>query len=266
MSLQSTLSDNQTNPLDDFDAGKESNSDLTTNNDLDFDLPTKRQKKNSKKTAALSFDQEDDPSTMLRLLSSNNETNIGSVVDNTTQDGNDSLVFLNTSSTAKRVFKLLQKIDADWYAEQERIKSEPLTVVFSWWDGSGHRMEVQITKGDTILTFLTRAKEIILKNGFQKLSRTLPSQLLYIKEDLIIPHDATFYDFIATDARGKSGSLVYFGVKDDIRLAGNAQQERDDAHAGKIMEESFYKTNQHIHPYNRFEKYDPKKKYDVYTQ
>ena len=41
---------------------------------------------------------------------------------------------------------------------------------------------------------------------------------MFIKEDLIIPHHYTFYDFIVTKARGKSGPLFTFDVVEDIRL------------------------------------------------
>ncbi len=34
----------------------------------------------------------------------------------------------------------------------------------------------------------------------------------------ILPHDITFYDLIATKARGKSGPLFHFDVHEDVRL------------------------------------------------
>lgn len=52
--------------------------------------------------------------------------------------------------------------------------------------------------------------------------------LMYIKEDLIIPHHYTFYDFIVTKARGKSGPLFSFDVHDDVRLIGDATVEKDE--------------------------------------
>ena len=41
---------------------------------------------------------------------------------------------------------------------------------------------------------------------------------MYIKEDLIIPGDYTFYDLIKTKARGKSGPLFHFDVHEDLRV------------------------------------------------
>ncbi|CAN0404138.1 unnamed protein product, partial [Scytosiphon promiscuus] len=58
--------------------------------------------------------------------------------------------------------------------------------------------------------------------------------LLYIKEDLIIPHHFSFYDLIVTKARGKSGPLFHFDVHDDIRLVHDTRVEKDESHPGKV--------------------------------
>jgi len=51
---------------------------------------------------------------------------------------------------------------------------------------------------------------------------------MYVKEDLIIPHHYTFYDFIINKARGKSGPLFNFDVHDDVRLLADASVEKDE--------------------------------------
>jgi protein FAM50 len=56
---------------------------------------------------------------------------------------------------------------------------------------------------------------------------------LFIKEDLILPHYLTFYDLIVSKARGKSGPLFSFDVRDDIRLRADARIEKEETHAGK---------------------------------
>ncbi|XP_077777793.1 protein FAM50A [Podarcis muralis] len=90
-------------------------------------------------------------------------------------------------------------------------------------------------------------------------------QLMYIKEDLIIPHHHSFYDFIVTKARGKSGPLFNFDVHDDVRLLSDATVEKDESHAGKVVLRSWYEKNKHIFPASRWEPYDPEKKWDKYT-
>ena len=61
--------------------------------------------------------------------------------------------------------------------------------------------------------------------------------LMYVKEDIILPFDISFYDLIATKARGKSGPLFNFDVHDDLRVgAVDSRVEKDESHPGKIVE------------------------------
>ena len=76
-------------------------------------------------------------------------------------------------------------------------------------------------------------------------------QLMYVKEDLILPQTNTFYDFIVTKARGKSGPLFSFDVRDDIRLVNDATIEKEESHAGKVVLRSWYERNKHIFPASR---------------
>ena len=59
--------------------------------------------------------------------------------------------------------------------------------------------------------------------------------MIYVKEDLIIPHvytinnkNYTFYDFIANNTRGKSGPLFHFDAFDDVRLLSDATVEKNE--------------------------------------
>ncbi len=63
----------------------------------------------------------------------------------------------------------------------------------------------------------------------------------------------TFYDFIVNKARGKSGPLFNFDVHDDVRLLADASVEKDESHAGKVVERSWYQRNKHIFPASRWE-------------
>uniref|UniRef100_A0A674MHA4 Family with sequence similarity 50 member A n=1 Tax=Takifugu rubripes TaxID=31033 RepID=A0A674MHA4_TAKRU len=141
---------------------------------------------------------------------------------------------------------------------------EEIEITFSYWDGSGHRKTVKMKKGNTIQNFLQKALEVLRKD-FSELRSAGVEQLMYIKEDLIIPHHHSFYDFIVTKARGKSGPLFSFDVHDDIRLVNDATVEKDESHAGKVVLRSWYEKNKHIFPASRWEPYDPEKKWDKYT-
>ncbi|XP_063289249.1 protein FAM50A [Pelobates fuscus] len=160
--------------------------------------------------------------------------------------------------------KLREELRQEWERKQEKIKSEEIEITFSYWDGSGHRRTVKMKKGNTIQQFLQKALEILRKD-FSELRSAGVEQLMYIKEDLIIPHHHSFYDFIVTKARGKSGPLFNFDVHEDVRLLSDATVEKDESHAGKVVLRSWYEKNKHIFPASRWEPYDPEKKWDKYT-
>ncbi|KAM6151646.1 protein FAM50A [Rhynchocyon petersi] len=161
--------------------------------------------------------------------------------------------------------RLREELRQEWEAKQEKIKSEEIEITFSYWDGSGHRRTVKMKKGNTMQQFLQKALEILRKD-FSELRSAGVEQLMYIKEDLIIPHHHSFYDFIVTKARGKSGPLFNFDVHDDVRLLSDATVEKDESHAGKVVLRSWYEKNKHIFPASRWEPYDPEKKWDKYTE
>lgn len=152
----------------------------------------------------------------------------------------------------------------EWKAAQERIKNEKIEVTYSFWDGSGHRRTVEVKKGTTIEQFLEMSRRQMC-DEFSELRTMSADHLIYVKEDLIIPHHYSFYDFILTKARGKSGPLFHFDVRADVRLLQDIRVEKEDSHAGKIITRSFYDKHKHIFPYSRYEIYDPKKEYSRYT-
>ncbi|XP_015706437.1 protein FAM50A, partial [Coturnix japonica] len=158
--------------------------------------------------------------------------------------------------------RLREELRQEWEAKQEKIKSESNAM---GWEGSmGLGSIYGMKKGNTMQQFLQKALEI-LRRDFSELRSAGVEQLMYIKEDLIIPHHHSFYDFIVTKARGKSGPLFNFDVHDDVRLLSDATVEKDESHAGKVVLRSWYEKNKHIFPASRWEPYDPEKKWDKYT-
>ena len=159
---------------------------------------------------------------------------------------------------------LREQLRLEWEERQQKLKNEDIEITFSYWDGSGHRKEVMMKKGDTIYHFLQKALDM-LRQEFHELRAMTADNLMYVKEDLIIPHHFTFYDFIVTKARGKSGPLFSFDVHEDVRLLSDVSVEKDESHAGKVLLRSWYERNKHIFPASRWEPYDPSKSYDKYT-
>ncbi|CEP15800.1 hypothetical protein [Parasitella parasitica] len=152
-----------------------------------------------------------------------------------------------------------EELRKEWIVKQEEIKNEKINITYSFWDGSGHRKVVTCKKGDSIQQFLEACRQ-----QFSQLRGVNTDNLLYVKEDLIIPHHFTFYDFIINKARGKSGPLFSFDVHEDIRFVNDATIEKDESHAGKVVERSWYERNKHIFPASRWEVFDPKKSYGKY--
>ena len=105
-----------------------------------------------------------------------------------------------------------------------------------------------------------------MSSEFRELTNVASDALLYVKEDLILSHDLTFYDLIATKARGKSGPLFHFDVHEDIRIGYNdVRVEKDESHPGKVVQRYWYERNKHIFPASRWELYNPTKDYGSYT-
>lgn len=54
--------------------------------------------------------------------------------------------------------------------------------------------------GNSIYQLLQRCLEV-LRREFSELKTVMADQLMYVKEDLILPHHYTFYDFIVTKVK-----------------------------------------------------------------
>ena len=149
---------------------------------------------------------------------------------------------------------------------QSQLKQQLIEITYSWWDGSGHRRVIQVPQGTTILNFLELCRLQLIDSNFPNLKKMSADQMVYVKEDLIIPGDYTFYDLVKTKARGKSGPLFHFDVHDDVRLGPvDTRIEKDESHPGKIVDRSWFERNKHIFPANRWEIYDPNVDYGSYT-
>jgi len=172
--------------------------------------------------------------------------------------------FLPDEERERQARELRKQLEEEYMKEQERIKQELIEVTYSYWDGTGHRRTIKVPKGTRIDQFLEKCRKE-LSEQFHELRGMNAENLMYIKEDLIIPHHYTFYDLIVTKARGKSGPLFHFDVHDDVRLVQDVRIEKDESHAGKIVTRAWYERNKHIFPASRWEVYDPSVKYDKYT-
>jgi len=119
------------------------------------------------------------------------------------------------------------------------------------------------------LGFLEAARRA-LKEEFPALRGVAADNLIYVKEDLMLPHHMSFWDFIVTKAKGKSGPLFAFDVhtKERNYKEVNGKQVLEaavESHPGKMVERNWYEKNKMDFPTSRWEIYDSKIKWDSYT-
>ncbi|ETP47677.1 hypothetical protein, variant [Phytophthora nicotianae P10297] len=219
--------------------------------------PKKKKKRKSKKVGPLSFDMDDNEG-------DEEETVQPKRVKKSIKNPNVETDFLPDKEREKEEARERQRLRAEWKEEQERIKNEDVAVTYSYWDGSGHRREITVPKKTTIGKYLELVKQQLVTE-FAELRGVSAENLIYIKEDLIIPHHYSFYDLIVTKARGKSGPLFHFDVHDDVRLVQDRRVEKDESHPGKVVDRHWYEKNKHIFPASRWEVYDPNVVREKYT-
>uniref|UniRef100_A0A803LGJ2 FAM50A/XAP5 C-terminal domain-containing protein n=1 Tax=Chenopodium quinoa TaxID=63459 RepID=A0A803LGJ2_CHEQI len=202
----------------------------------------KRQKRKRKVNARLSFAEElDNGSEEEEEI--NNEEPVKVKCGKLGKDPTVETSFLPDSEREAEEQAERERLGRQWLREQAMIKNEPLQITYSYWDGTGHR---RVRKGDTIGAFL-RAVQQQLAPEFREVRTTTVENLLYVKEDLIIPH------------------LFHFDVHEDVRTIADATIEKDESHAGKVVERHWYEKNKHIFPASRWEIYDPARKWERYT-
>ena len=67
-------------------------------------------------------------------------------------------------------------------------------------NGSGHRRALMIEKGASVGRFLELVRDELAPT-FKELKGVSGRDLIFVKEDLMLPHATTFYDLITTRAR-----------------------------------------------------------------
>jgi len=222
------------------------------------DAPKKKKKKKKADLKKLSFgdeeEEEEEPPKKFGKISKDSSVKTDFLPDRAKED---------------ELQRRKEELQMNWQAEQDKVKSEPLEITFSYFDGSGHRRKTTVTKGTTVGGFLEQLKRE-LRDEFPSLRGVASDNLMYVKEDLMLPHHMTFWDFIVTKARGKSGPLFAF----DVHEVGRSYKEVDgkmviteaqESHPGKIVERNWYEKNKMNFPTSRWELYDANKKWDSYT-
>lgn len=160
--------------------------------------------------------------------------------------------FLPDKAREEEEERLRAELAEKWQQEQDKIKDETLVMSFSYWDGKGVRRAARVRKGDTIGAFLSQVKETI-----EDIRHVGTSDLLFVKEDTIIPHHFTFYELLTTRAiNAKTGRLLF-----DLDVDRNAALRLQEAtavqqdHPAKVCLRRWYESNKHIFPASLWEMY-----------
>lgn len=135
-----------------------------------------------------------------------------------------------------------EELREEWHARQAQLKQEHMHVDFVFWDGSAHPGALDATKGELIGAFAERCRAAV------PALRNVPAdRVMFVKDDLIVPHHYSFYDMITRDVHGKSGAPLF----------GDGADGGGGAAAAKVVDRTWYQRNKHIYPANRWEVYDP---------
>ncbi|CAD5210550.1 unnamed protein product [Bursaphelenchus okinawaensis] len=172
--------------------------------------------------------------------------------------------FLPDRERELEIIRKREKLAREFKEKTEKEKNEEINVAFCYWDGSSHRRDTKMKKGATISQFLVRAIEILRKD-FAEFRSVTTEGLMFVKEDLIIPHFYTFQDFIATRTMGKTGPLWQFDAVGEIRLRQDAALDIGESHPVKIVMRNWYEKNKHIYPASRWEAFVANKDYQRTT-
>lgn len=65
--------------------------------------------------------------------------------------------------------------------------------------------------GHSIYQFLQKVLEVLRKE-FSELKTVMADQLMFVKEDLILPHHYTFYDFIVTKVSNINSIYILISI------------------------------------------------------
>jgi protein FAM50 len=98
-----------------------------------------------------------------------------------------------------------EKEHEQWLKRQEEMKTETIDIQFAYYDGLSHLESVTVKKGEPVFNLIDRAKQ-----SFSAIRDIATEKLLFAKDDIIIPHEMSFYYFASHQVKSKYGLLFEF--------------------------------------------------------
>merc|ERR1739838_94834 len=140
--------------------------------------------------------------------------------------------------------------------EREKKMNSRVKICFSYWDGAGHRDDVNMLQKDSVFDFLCAARTKLINTSMPQVQKIRVENLLFVKEDIILPNDISFFELREKEAWGKTGPLYDFEVYDDLRINADIRTAGRKSHPGKIVTRSWYELNKHTYPASLWESFD----------
>ncbi|KAF4691904.1 Protein fam50a [Perkinsus olseni] len=225
--------------------------------------PPVAKKRKSINKVALSFADEDDSSSSEAEDSEGAQKEV--LIPKLKKDPNAKTDFLPDAERDATLEHDRQRLVREYYEEQEKQKGLPLKVTYSYFNGTNHRRTIGVTQGCTVTDFLARCKDQLEADFPELKSRNIGGsswdELLFVKEDVILPGNLTFHALIRDEARSQVNGLplYQFEVDDGGLGIGDIRVTKNRSNPGKIVDRKWYEENKHVFPANKWEPYDPTK-------
>ena len=58
--------------------------------------------------------------------------------------------------------QMREQLRKQWETKQKLIKEEEVQIVYSYWDGSGHRKNIYVKKGNSVYQFLCKVRLVLV--------------------------------------------------------------------------------------------------------
>ncbi len=136
-----------------------------------------------------------------------------------------------------------------WKEHQDQLKSQPLEITYFHWTGDEAKIDpskyftVTVRKGTTISSFFE-----IIKQEIKDLRSISTNDLMFVKEDFVVPQHHTFYDLVLSISK-EGKQLFHFDKLDDPR--------QKELYSIRIVDRKWYERNRHIFPYSKWTVFDP---------
>ncbi|KAK9321941.1 XAP5, circadian clock regulator-domain-containing protein [Lipomyces orientalis] len=154
--------------------------------------------------------------------------------------------FLKTKEAEELDRQNREQLRKEFLRRQEEIKEEKVELQFCYFDGTYTPGKVTVKKGDQIWVMLDRTRK-----GKKELHRGTVDDIMFVKDNIVIPHHYDFYYFILNKVKSKAGFLFDFDSPDE------------DIKRSKVVHRTWYEKNKHIFPASIWQEFDPEVDYST---